>query len=147
MPAPPRRHAVIPQGTAAAAPAATAPVSGSCPSSVGFLPPPGSEQMQFPRASSPCAPQQQQHPTQQCSDPVVCVPSSFFIGENGIPLEVVAGSVSAEELLKRITKVQQQFCATSDTWSSSQLDCSCADCSSSPGGRRGGQDMFVIISV
>ena len=40
-------------------------------------------------------------------DPVVCVPSSFFIGENGIPLEVVAGSVSAEELLKRITKVQQ----------------------------------------
>ncbi|KAG7258054.1 hypothetical protein CRUP_026692, partial [Coryphaenoides rupestris] len=32
-------------------------------SSVGFLPPPGSEQMQFPRASSPCAPQQQQHPT------------------------------------------------------------------------------------
>ena len=40
-------------------------------------------------------------------DPVVCVPSSFFIGENGIPLEVIAGSVSAEELLKRITKVQQ----------------------------------------
>ena len=40
-------------------------------------------------------------------DPVVCVPSSFFIGENGIPLEVVAGSVSAEDLLKRITKVQQ----------------------------------------
>ncbi|XP_030199138.1 UBX domain-containing protein 4 [Gadus morhua] len=39
--------------------------------------------------------------------PVVCVPSSFFIGENGIPLEVVAGSVSAEDLLKRITKVQQ----------------------------------------
>ncbi|XP_059895606.1 R3H domain-containing protein 1-like isoform X7 [Gadus macrocephalus] len=34
-------------------------------SSMGFLPPPGSEQMQFPRASSPCAPQQ--HPTQQCS--------------------------------------------------------------------------------
>ncbi|KAG7258055.1 hypothetical protein CRUP_026693 [Coryphaenoides rupestris] len=40
-------------------------------------------------------------------NPVVCVPSSFFIGENGIPLEVVAGSVPAEELLKRITKVQQ----------------------------------------
>ncbi|CAL8267062.1 unnamed protein product [Lota lota] len=36
-------------------------------SAVGFLPPPGSEQMQFPRASSPCAPQQHQHPTQQCS--------------------------------------------------------------------------------
>uniref|UniRef100_A0A4W5QUL9 UBX domain-containing protein 4 n=1 Tax=Hucho hucho TaxID=62062 RepID=A0A4W5QUL9_9TELE len=39
--------------------------------------------------------------------PVVCVPSSFFIGENGIPLEVVAGSVSAEELMKRINKVKQ----------------------------------------
>ncbi|XP_031662205.1 UBX domain-containing protein 4-like isoform X4 [Oncorhynchus kisutch] len=32
---------------------------------------------------------------------------SFFIGENGIPLEVVAGSVSAEELMKRIDKVKQ----------------------------------------
>ncbi|KAL2081250.1 hypothetical protein ACEWY4_023103 [Coilia grayii] len=39
--------------------------------------------------------------------PVVCIPSSFFIGENGIPLEVVAGSVSAEELTKRIHKVKQ----------------------------------------
>uniref|UniRef100_A0A8C8FH67 UBX domain-containing protein 4 n=1 Tax=Oncorhynchus tshawytscha TaxID=74940 RepID=A0A8C8FH67_ONCTS len=39
--------------------------------------------------------------------PVVCIPSSFFIGENGIPLEVVAGSVSAEELMKRIDKVKQ----------------------------------------
>lgn len=40
-------------------------------------------------------------------DPVVCIPSSFFIGENGIPLEVVAGSMSAEELTKRILKVKQ----------------------------------------
>ncbi|XP_036396664.1 UBX domain-containing protein 4-like isoform X2 [Megalops cyprinoides] len=39
--------------------------------------------------------------------PVVCIPSSFFIGENGIPLEVIAGSVSAEELVKRINKVKQ----------------------------------------
>ncbi|XP_045910101.1 UBX domain-containing protein 4 isoform X2 [Micropterus dolomieu] len=39
--------------------------------------------------------------------PVVCVPSSFFIGENGIPLEVIAGSVSAEELMKRINRVKQ----------------------------------------
>ncbi|XP_035772290.1 UBX domain-containing protein 4 [Neolamprologus brichardi] len=39
--------------------------------------------------------------------PVVCVPSSFFIGENGIPLEVIAGSVSAEELIKRINRVDQ----------------------------------------
>ncbi|NXP54386.1 UBXN4 protein, partial [Heliornis fulica] len=39
--------------------------------------------------------------------PVVCVPSSFFIGDNGIPLEVIAGSVSAEELVSRIHKVKQ----------------------------------------
>uniref|UniRef100_A0A8C9YPA4 UBX domain-containing protein 4 n=1 Tax=Sander lucioperca TaxID=283035 RepID=A0A8C9YPA4_SANLU len=39
--------------------------------------------------------------------PVVCIPSSFFIGENGIPLEVIAGSVSAEELKKRIHRVKQ----------------------------------------
>ncbi|KAL8183246.1 UNVERIFIED_CONTAM: hypothetical protein K2H54_027465, partial [Gekko kuhli] len=39
--------------------------------------------------------------------PVVCVPSSFFIGDNGIPLEVIAGSVSAEELITRINKVKQ----------------------------------------
>uniref|UniRef100_A0A8C8R6B3 UBX domain-containing protein 4 n=1 Tax=Pelusios castaneus TaxID=367368 RepID=A0A8C8R6B3_9SAUR len=39
--------------------------------------------------------------------PVVCVPSSFFIGDNGIPLEVIAGSVSAEELITRIHKVRQ----------------------------------------
>lgn len=39
--------------------------------------------------------------------PVVCIPSSFFIGDNGIPLEVIAGSISAEELVKRIEKVKQ----------------------------------------
>ncbi|XP_059199153.1 UBX domain-containing protein 4 isoform X2 [Centropristis striata] len=39
--------------------------------------------------------------------PVVCIPSSFFIGENGIPLEVIPGSVSAEELMKRINRVKQ----------------------------------------
>ncbi|KAM7406807.1 hypothetical protein PAMA_002838 [Pampus argenteus] len=39
--------------------------------------------------------------------PVVCIPSSFFIGENGIPLEVIAGSVSAEELTNRINRVKQ----------------------------------------
>lgn len=37
----------------------------------------------------------------------MCVPSSFFIGDNGIPLEVIAGSVSAEELIARIHKVKQ----------------------------------------
>lgn len=39
--------------------------------------------------------------------PVVCIPSSFFIGDNGIPLEVIAGSISVEELVKRIDKVKQ----------------------------------------
>ncbi|XP_061774350.1 UBX domain-containing protein 4 [Nerophis ophidion] len=39
--------------------------------------------------------------------PVVCIPSSFFIGENGIPLEVIAGSVSATELGNRIDSVKQ----------------------------------------
>nr|XP_046260097.1 UBX domain-containing protein 4 isoform X2 [Scatophagus argus] len=39
--------------------------------------------------------------------PVVCIPSSFFIGANGIPLEVIGGSVSAEELMKRINRVKQ----------------------------------------
>lgn len=38
---------------------------------------------------------------------MVCIPSSFFIGDNGIPLEVIAGGVSAEELTKRINKVKQ----------------------------------------
>lgn len=37
--------------------------------------------------------------------PVVCVPSSFFIGENGIPLEVIAGSVTEDELKSRISRV------------------------------------------
>ncbi|NP_998206.1 UBX domain-containing protein 4 [Danio rerio] len=39
--------------------------------------------------------------------PVVCVPSSFFIGENGIPLEVIAGSVTEDELKRRISRVIQ----------------------------------------
>ncbi|XP_007894399.1 UBX domain-containing protein 4 isoform X2 [Callorhinchus milii] len=39
--------------------------------------------------------------------PVVCIPSSFFIGNDGIPLEVIAGSISTEELLARIQKVKQ----------------------------------------
>ncbi|XP_069791272.1 UBX domain-containing protein 4 isoform X1 [Narcine bancroftii] len=39
--------------------------------------------------------------------PVVCIPSSFFIGDNGIPLEVIAGSVTEEELVARIQKVKE----------------------------------------
>ena len=37
----------------------------------------------------------------------MCVPSSFFIGDSGIPLEVIAGSISADELVTRIHKVRQ----------------------------------------
>ncbi|XP_073097478.1 UBX domain-containing protein 4 isoform X1 [Manis javanica] len=47
--------------------------------------------------------------------PVVCVPSSFFIGDNGIPLEVIAGSVSADELVTRIHKVQQMHSLKAET--------------------------------
>ncbi|XP_037705250.1 UBX domain-containing protein 4 [Choloepus didactylus] len=47
--------------------------------------------------------------------PVVCVPSSFFIGDSGIPLEVIAGSVSADELVTRIHKVQQMHSLKGDT--------------------------------
>ncbi|CAB1327526.1 unnamed protein product [Coregonus sp. 'balchen'] len=60
-------------------------------SSVGFLPPPGSEQMQFPRASSPCG--TQQLPGQQCTGnitsplsntKVVCIPVLTVV--NGLQL-------------------------------------------------------------
>ncbi|XP_072301475.1 UBX domain-containing protein 4 [Eucyclogobius newberryi] len=39
--------------------------------------------------------------------PVVCVPSSFFIGDSGIPLEVIASTVSAQELVSKINSVKQ----------------------------------------
>lgn len=40
-------------------------------------------------------------------DPVVCIPSSFFIGVSGVPLEVIAGSLSPDDLMKRINKVKK----------------------------------------
>ncbi|XP_042733679.1 UBX domain-containing protein 4 [Lagopus muta] len=62
--------------------------------------------------------------------PVVCVPSSFFIGDNGIPLEVIAGSVSAEELVTRIHKVKQMH---AEKGQSLENPCqSSAPCPSSP---------------
>uniref|UniRef100_A0A3P9H4J6 UBX domain-containing protein 4 n=1 Tax=Oryzias latipes TaxID=8090 RepID=A0A3P9H4J6_ORYLA len=39
--------------------------------------------------------------------PVVCIPSSFFIGNSGVPLEVIAGGVTPQDLLKRILNVSQ----------------------------------------
>ncbi|CAN7979486.1 unnamed protein product, partial [Ixodes pacificus] len=50
----------------------------------------------------------------QAPDPVVVVPSSFFIGSNGIPLEVIAGSVGPQELLERIENVIQAKPSGSD---------------------------------
>ncbi|XP_053326806.1 UBX domain-containing protein 4 [Spea bombifrons] len=46
--------------------------------------------------------------------PVVCVPSSFFIGESGIPLEVIAGSLPPEELKARISKVKEMHKVRND---------------------------------
>ncbi|XP_029139264.1 UBX domain-containing protein 4 [Protobothrops mucrosquamatus] len=60
--------------------------------------------------------------------PVVCVPSSFFIGDNGIPLEVIAGSVSAEELIARIHKVKQMHLIKAEGLESS-ASCSSSLCS------------------
>ncbi|XP_075008830.1 UBX domain-containing protein 4 isoform X4 [Calonectris borealis] len=48
--------------------------------------------------------------TEAASDGFVAIKidtKSFFIGDNGIPLEVIAGSVSVEELVTRIQKVKQ----------------------------------------
>jgi hypothetical protein len=41
-------------------------------------------------------------------DHLVPVPSLFFIGGNGVPLEVVAGEVKEPELLRRITSVLEK---------------------------------------
>ncbi|XP_026521172.1 UBX domain-containing protein 4 isoform X2 [Notechis scutatus] len=60
--------------------------------------------------------------------PVVCIPSSFFIGDNGIPLEVIAGSVSAEELIARIHKVKQMHLIKTEGLESS-ASCSSSLCS------------------
>lgn len=57
--------------------------------------------------------------------PVVCIPSSFFIGDSGIPLEVIAGSVSADELITRIQKVKQMHVLKNEALENS------ASCSSS----------------
>ncbi|KAM6934612.1 UBX domain-containing protein 4 [Xenentodon cancila] len=74
--------------------------------------------------------------------PVVCIPSSFFIGDNGIPLEVIAGSVSPEELMRRIDKVRQMHAQetgcglllkeTNNSVESSSVDLSSKEPTSSP---------------
>ncbi|KAM5151976.1 UBX domain-containing protein 4 [Mantella aurantiaca] len=72
--------------------------------------------------------------------PVVCVPSSFFIGDSGIPLEVIAGSISAEELVGKITKVKQMHTGDDDHLptnppplsTSPPVTCSAESCSVAP---------------
>ncbi|XP_069472642.1 UBX domain-containing protein 4 isoform X2 [Ambystoma mexicanum] len=68
--------------------------------------------------------------------PVVCIPSSFFIGDNGVPLEVIAGSMSTDELVNRIDKVKQMHTVKSDV--STDLEnhtaSSVSECSPASGG-------------
>ncbi|XP_015755961.1 PREDICTED: UBX domain-containing protein 4-like [Acropora digitifera] len=49
------------------------------------------------------------HKSEACTQfsqlyPVVCIPVTYFIGENGLPLEVVGGSLSVEEFLSKANK-------------------------------------------
>ena len=37
-------------------------------------------------------------------DPVVCIPVTYFIGENGLPLEVIGGSLPVDEFLSKANK-------------------------------------------
>ena len=40
-------------------------------------------------------------------DPVVCVPCTYFIGENGMPLEVTGGHVEPQQFAEKIDSVIQ----------------------------------------
>jgi hypothetical protein len=53
-------------------------------------------------------------------DHLVPVPSLFFIGRNGVPLEIVAGEVNVPELLHRITIVLEK---DGKTVSSGKINC------------------------
>ena len=37
-------------------------------------------------------------------DPIVCIPVTYFIGENGLPLEVVGGSLPVDEFVSKANK-------------------------------------------
>lgn len=56
-----------------------------------------------------------------CVDPVVVVPSTFCIGENGVPLEVIGGPLKPADLVSRIQQVQQ-------VWQSNFLHTNWVDC-------------------
>lgn len=37
-------------------------------------------------------------------DPIVCIPVTYFIGENGLPLEVIGGDLPVDEFVSRANK-------------------------------------------
>ncbi|XP_070536842.1 UBX domain-containing protein 4-like isoform X2 [Ptychodera flava] len=46
--------------------------------------------------------------------PVLCIPSTFFIGNNGVPLEVIGAHLSVEEFIPKIQKVIEMHKASLD---------------------------------
>ena len=38
-------------------------------------------------------------------DPLVCIPATYFIGESGLPLEVVGGSLPVDQFVTKAEKV------------------------------------------
>lgn len=53
---------------------------------------------------------------------MVPVPSLFFIGENGTPLEIIAGSVTADDLVSKINNVLTQAGKSNKSSSLSLID-------------------------
>ncbi|WAR04553.1 UBXN4-like protein [Mya arenaria] len=47
----------------------------------------------------------------EVTDPVVILPSTFCIGENGVPLEVIGGPLKPEDLVARIDQVKEMHTA------------------------------------
>ena len=45
-------------------------------------------------------------------DPVVCIPSTYVIGDNGVPLEIIGGALSSEEFTAKIQAAFQVINAT-----------------------------------
>ena len=37
-------------------------------------------------------------------DPIVCIPATYFIGESGLPLEVVGGSLPVDQFVTKAEK-------------------------------------------
>ena len=37
-------------------------------------------------------------------DPIICIPVTYFIGENGLPLEVIGGDLPVDDFVSRANK-------------------------------------------